>query len=399
MLNKTRIEIERLVLEYIQKELENNSVPSYKALNKLFKIQQNKIRLSDIYSKLGFDILNFPVKRPHRSYPLLKEKLVDYVKTEISKGHYPSRRELENKFRVRLSGLFDGIEDLYLKAGSKYIQKSSQKLKQTKAKILLNITLDNILPKLNLIPIRYSKIQQHGVDIISKDINNKIILIELKAYNKFEPLKEKDINQVKRFLKQNKSEKAIIITTTQKIQKTFIIPSKIRVIFFDELTKLVDIKYQKQLKFIRSFSIHREINEIEIKKKKIIQYVKERHLAGKDFSYKSILKDLHTDMRGCFSSIYEIYKEAGIPVPPKKIKGIRAKKQDHTTTELKKRILQYIKEQLEKGHYPSGVEIGRKFGISHIWNFVKVSEIYHELGLPAYHERKGRKVIISSPLP
>ncbi len=398
MLNKSKLEIEESVLKYVKKELAKDRFPKYKEIKKLFKTDQNKIKLSEIYFKLGFDILNFPIKRPNNSSSFLKEKLITYVKLEIAKNHYPSRRELENKFRVRLSGLFDGIEDLYLRTGSKYLQKSSQKLKLIKSTYLLDITLEDILPKLNLTLIKYHKSYQHGFDILTSNIHDKIILIELKAYNKFEPIKQKDIDQVKRFLEQNKSDDAIIITTTQKIQGTVKIPNNIRLILFDELRKIVDVKHQKKIKFIRSFSVHREVNEIEGKRNKIIQYAKERYSSGEDFSYSSVLKDLHIDTRTCFDSIYEIYKEAGVPFPIKRMRSLRSEIHEKATNELKEKILQYVKEQVEKGRYPSGVEVGKKFGISHIWNIVKMSEIYHSLDLPAYHERKKRKTVISSPL-
>ncbi len=391
--------IEKAVMNYVKDELKNNRRPTYREVNKLFKINKEKIKLSNIYFKLGFDILNFPAKRPNKSYHMLKEKILEYVRKEIAEGHYPSRREIEKLFRVRLFLLFDGIEDLYSKSGSRYLQKSSHELKIEKSKALLKIALDDILPKLNLVTVEYSKVHQHGADIVAKDIFGKLIVIELKAYNKFEPIKEKDVNQVRRFLSRYKTDKAIIITTTNKIQKTVSIPKNIRVIDFEELKNLISTKYAEKLEFIRLYSIHRETNEINSKREKIIQYAKQKYSEGKEFSCSSILKELHIDTRTCFGSIYEIYKETGIPLPPKKIKGLRAKIHDNSTAELKKKILQYVKEQVQKGNYPSGISIGQKFGISHIWNFIKVSEIYHSLGLPAYHERKTRKYVTSSPLP
>jgi len=44
----------------------------------------------------------------------------------------------------------------------------------------------------------------------------------------------------------------------------------------------------------------------------------------------------------------------------------------------------------KKRTYSSGTEIGKKFGILHIWNVVKISELYQELKIPSYRERIKR---------
>jgi hypothetical protein len=56
---------------------------------------------------------------------------------------------------------------------------------------------------------------------------------------------------------------------------------------------------------------------------------------------------------------------------------------------LENKVLSFIKGEVRKGRYPSGVEIGKVFGVKHIWNYWKVNDLYRKLKLPTYLERKS----------
>jgi len=98
------------------------------------------------------------------------------------------------------------------------------------------------------------------------------------------------------------------------------------------------------------------------------------------------------NVRSYFKSLFDIYKKLKIPPPLKNMSGKQAKQPDNECIELwKNEFKKYILEIVEKEkRYPSGVEIGNHFGISHIWNIVKVSDLYKELGLKSYLERENR---------
>ncbi|MEK6826118.1 MAG: hypothetical protein AABX08_00605 [Nanoarchaeota archaeon] len=72
--------------------------------------------------------------------------------------------------------------------------------------------------------------------------------------------------------------------------------------------------------------------------------------------------------------------------------GKRAKKPDEESINLwKNEFKKFILKEIKKGNrYPSGDKIGSHFGISNIWNIVNVSDLYLELGLEPYLERKSR---------
>ncbi len=78
--------------------------------------------------------------------------------------------------------------------------------------------------------------------------------------------------------------------------------------------------------------------------------------------------------------------------------GKRAKNPDFEVINLwKEEFKKFILEEIKNGKkYPSGDEIGKHFGISHIWSIVKVSQLYKELGFPSYLERKPRYKITSA---
>jgi hypothetical protein len=379
------------VIEYVKNEIEKGRHPSYKELQNKYNISYFDINLDTIYSNLGIKFLHIPKRRPTGCNEILKKELIEYVKNEIQNGHYPSRREIEKKFRVHISVLFGNIENLYISAGSRYVQKNSQEIKKRKADILMDLVL-YILPKLHLEFIKQRDTRETGIDILAKNKDDEIVGIELKAYNKYEKIKERDIDQLKKFLIKEKLNRGILISTTSGIQSNLLIPPKIKIILFDDFLKFCNKDMLHFLNFIRTYSIHRETYELDNKRRKIIEYAKNKAQNGEDISHKKILNYLKLDCKTYFKSIYEVYKEADIPIPTRKIKGRRSKTKFHKTTEdLLNKILAFVKEEVNNNHYPSGIDIGKKFGISHIWNFVKTSDIYHRLGLPAYLEREKRK--------
>ena len=52
--------------------------------------------------------------------------------------------------------------------------------------------------------------------------------------------------------------------------------------------------------------------------------------------------------------------------------------------------IEYIKEEIKNGYYPRGADIGRRFGVKHIWNFVTMKELYARLGINPYKSKNYR---------
>lgn len=380
------------IIDYVKKEVDNGNHPSYKDLENKFKIGYRKITLNDIYPKVGVKVLDLKCKRPQSSLPIVKQELINYIKEESKLGRFPSRREIENKLRVRLKGLFDGgIKELYQKSGVKYVQKINQELKYKKAELFTKVII-SILPKLELKLIESKDIHCRGIDILTQDKHNNKIGIELKAYNKYEGIKFRHIKQCLKFIKEERLKKAFLITSTSKIEGNVLIPKQIELISYDKLKSLCDKKSFKTLKYIRETSVNVEPTYKIERRKKIIEYVKNKVRSNERVSCYDISKDLHRDVRTYFNSIAEVYKEAGLIMPSDKFKGIRCKElfEEEKNRKLKL-ILDYVKKEVKKGYYPSEFDIKDDLGISNIRRIIHMNEIYKRIGKKPYLERLERK--------
>lgn len=378
------------VSKYVKEEIKKGNFPTYKELKKKFNLPHYKITLKDIYSRSGVSFLEFPFRRPPKCKQEIRNELLNYVRGEVKNGHYPSHRYIQKRFKLRLvPKLFDSIKDLYKKAGVTYVQKNSQELKNKKARILTEIVV-SILSKLNLKLLKSRGIYQQGIDIIAKDKNNKIVGIEVKANNKYEPIKERNILQLKRFLEREDLDKIILITTTSKFESNLSKINDLEMIDYNKLKKLCNKLQLKKLQFIRNKSVHQETKERNIKKQLIINYARKKLKQGKDISYTDISRDLHLHLFTYFNSLNDIYNEAGFLPPFSKIRGCKRNKTNKYLKIAINKILDYIKEEVANGHYPSGEDIQKKFGIGHIWHFVTMKKLYNKLNLPVYHKRKHR---------
>jgi hypothetical protein len=107
-----------------------------------------------------------------------------------------------------------------------------------------------------------------------------------------------------------------------------------------------------------------------------------------DVSALEILKGTGLYVYTYFRNMDEAYEKSGIEIPLSRLKCMRNKKLIKKVKQQQlQKILSFIKEEVNKGHYPSGIDIGKAFQYSHIWNRFKVNDLYRMLGLPTYLER------------
>ncbi len=337
---------------------------------------------------MDYTLLYHKGKRPDKSKNKLKEELLFYISGEYKKGHIPSKRELQSKFHLRID---EPIQDLYKQAGLKYKLTANQNIKVKKAELFLDTILNN-LNRLGLKLIEYRGVTERGIDIIATD-GIKIVGIELKAYNQFERLKSKDIAQVKRFIEKEKLDKVIIITTTN-LGDPVIDNTQIKIIKGKELIDIFSSKRDRRtLNFILTHSTNQEDTSKILKRQKILDYVLNKYKNEEEKPTSiDIQKYLHIDIRSYFTNFFEIYKILRIPPPQKNMSGLRAKNPDKELINLwKEEFKKFIMEEIKKGKkYPSGIEIAKHFGISHIWNIVNMGDLYRELNLKPYEERRKK---------
>ena len=336
-------------------------------------------------------------KRPQNSKDGLRKEIIEYIKNESTNSHTPSKRELQSKFHCSLAGANNFIKNLYLEAGVDYALAPNQEEKIKKATTLLEIILCN-LDKWGLKLISYQRANQRGIDIVAeKDCYR--IGVELKAYSSREAVKKKDFLQVKKAIISEKLHKAMIITTTDKIQTTINFEDNITLETYSSLCKILPQEYIAKINNIRNETVNKKSHSKEINKKRILDYVlTEYTLHEKKPTCVEIANKLNLHIYTYFDSFFTIYKQLNILPPTTKMRGARSKNPDKELigmwkTEFKK----YILKEVALGKYPSGEKIGKNFGVSHIWNIVKVSELYNELGLPHYRRMARKNKLFHTP--
>ncbi len=316
----------------------------------------------------------------------LHSVVIPYIQHEVKLGHYPSRREMINLFHADF-GIDGGIAGLYNKAGLEYQLKINQAIKYDKAEMLTKIVL-SILPKMGLISIEVRSVHQRGVDIIAKNAAGKKIGLELKAYYEFERVKARNIQQINRFITDEKLDYCYLITTTEKISGIELLDNRAEIIPNSNLVKFCDDEQKNVINYIRTRSVNTESPEKSQKQKEIIEYVKRKVKNEGSFTLSQLNSDLKLGSRWYFKNILEIYNASEIKVPSRLWGGLRGKKpfSEHIRNEM----LDYLKSEISKGHYPSGADLSKKYGIIHVWNHIKMSELYRSIGVPAYRDRKKR---------
>jgi hypothetical protein len=285
----------------------------------------------------------------------------------------------------------DKIRNLYEEAGVKYRLAQNQEIKITRANLLLNLILKNI-NKFNLELIRYSTACERGIDILGRG-ESGMVGIELKAYNKNEKLKQRDIEQLLRFIKMDCLATALLITTTDLSDNMLDVSKNIRVIRFSELKNMVRDADLMDLEYIRNTSVNLEDMQRQVKKQKILDYVLRKYKEeNKKPGINQIAQDTHLDIYTYFKNLFEIYKVLKIPPPLRNMSGGRTSNPDWESISLwKDEFKKYILERINSGEkYPSGCEIARHFGIASVWNITEVSALHEELGLKSYLKREKR---------
>src|SRR3989344_1199681 len=272
-----------------------------------------------------------------RSKEEIKKLLINEIKLETTKGHFPTVRELQNKFGIRLYNFKQNIKELYVEAGIAYKLNINQQLKYEKAKKFTEVIIE-ILPRLDFELIRYNEVNKQGVDILVK--NN------------------------------------------------------IELLMFESIKELCDQKLLEKLNFIRETSVNFEPKYREIKRKEIVEYIQQEVKQGKEPRLIDIDKSLKLNTLTYFSSLKEVYKKAELEVPRRLINGfVRSKKPDiEEMNYYINKILTYIKDEIEKGKYPTENDLLKKFNLtSNIRNTIGMNELYNRLGVPPYNKRKSRK--------
>ena len=330
-----------------------------------------------------------------KSKKCLKEEILEYIRTEAAKGHYPTFMEIEEKFRTNMRTHFSGIRDAYELAGIPYKREPNPFLKYEKEEKLTAISV-KIFHKMGYL-IEKTSIgpQGNGPDIILKNRNEELIPAEIKAYHRFGKIKEKqddkssryfrnEIAQLLEYEKQLKSPYGYLVTSTDR--KTFQrVDQRIRILLSNDIKKLL-IEYGmeeelKTLDWIRETASLTETEEkIRTTRDAIAVFVKNEIEKGKYVNKREIQAKFKIDLRSYFKSMKDVYQVVG--VDPYSLSHARMGGQIDKNL-LKKRITGYVRRKTKKGKHPTYKEIQRRFQcLPKLFFPGGIREIYESAGIP-----------------
>lgn len=130
--------IRKKILDYTAKKLENGKYVSRREIFKKFKVNPDSYfngGMKEIYKALNIDVEMLPNYRMGRKFNKenLKNSIITFVKEEIKKGHFPTYKEIQKKFRCSVKLYFPGgIREIAKIAGIKYERKFATKTSEEK---------------------------------------------------------------------------------------------------------------------------------------------------------------------------------------------------------------------------------------------------------------------------
>jgi len=308
-----------------------------------------------------------------KSKEQLKESILEYIRSEAAKRHYPTFMEIEEKFHTNMRTHFSGIQEAYWLANVPYKREPDQFLKYEKERKLTDISV-NVFRKMGYSIEKVSiGPRGSGPDVILRNGNGDLIPVEIKAYQKFGKIKDKEgdafshyfrneIKQLQDYETLLKSPYGYLVTSTDRksFQST---NQRIKILFSKDIRKLlIEYGMKKELKtldWIRETPILAgKERKIKAMRKSILNYVKKKLSEGNYVSKREIQAKFKVDLRNYFKTMKDIYQAAG--TDPYSLSHARMGGQIDKEI-LKKRIVRYVRRKAREGNHPTYKEIQRRF--------------------------------------
>ncbi len=405
-------ENKRLILNYVRTSINKGHYPNYTQIQKDLHLD---IRLyfkgmKDIYNNLGMSYVKISkLKSIHKSklirdkklrFPVEKgrKKIIDYIKEESAKGHFPGLDEINEHFGIWIGTYFKNIRDAYKRAKINFRKKNLNPfIGQEKEEKLILISIA-LLNKMGYEILGISR--NSGADLIVKDKNGGMVPVELKAYHKNSNIPisnvfgvyENEIEQLKRYIEINNSSYGILITTTDRIRLK--IPSNVILINGKELVRTLVknnlSKYLPLVKWIRntyqSYDKTIHLNNI---RKKVADFILGKLSGGNYPTMREIQNQLNINIGTYFSGMQEVYRFARVKPPLEYL----------PKNYVRNRVINYIKQRIKNGKRPSLEEVEKNLKICLRTYFKSPKEIYNlaKITIPCKYLsiEDARKFIIS----
>lgn len=108
--------LKKKIIEYVGREHNEGKQPTYKEIQGTFQCLPKPFfpgGIREIYKSAGISYASkFANKSPEEKREM-KRKIVNYMKAEANKGHFPTWRDLQNEFRINISYYFKGMREIY----------------------------------------------------------------------------------------------------------------------------------------------------------------------------------------------------------------------------------------------------------------------------------------------
>jgi hypothetical protein len=302
----------------------------------------------------------------------LANQIIEYVKNEAKRGRYPTYYEIEKKFRTNVKTHFKGIREVYKLANVAYVRDPNPFVKLKKEETLTKICV-RLLKRLGYSIERVSiEINGHGPDLIVRDGDGNSIPIEIKAYQKYGKIGSStegptkyfadEFEQIRAYIKELKSPFGILITSTDR-SNVKSLPHNIKLLYGKDIANLLQKfhlkKELKQLEWIKYSNVStKKERYIEAFRKKILIFVRRNLIEGKYVSKREIEKRFGINYKTYFQSMKEIYQNFNVDTS----RFSRARMGGNIDKKvMRKRILDFCRKKIKKGHYPTYKEIQRTF--------------------------------------
>lgn len=355
------------IIKYFKQQLKKSIRPSRETIERKFSISLQTYFSGGIREL--YQTANVPLAGGLRDRKELKEKILNYIRAKTKQGFYPTHDEINGKFCTNIQV---SIKELYKQAGVEYKRDPNPFLRYKKEKKLVDIAL-KLFPKLGykIKRISIGPSRPSGADIIIEDQNTNLIPVEIKAYQKFgkigqaenSPYIRSEFSQLKKYIKTLHSSYGYLVTSTDR--KAFKeIPPDIKILFGKDLKKLLfPFKMYKELKdleWIRNSSISYGKEETYKKiRNKILKYTAEKLKKGKYVSRREIFKRFKVNPDSYFrGGTTGMYKQLNID--PELIPNYRMSR-NFNKEKFRKRIINFVKKEIQEGHFPTHKAIQRKF--------------------------------------
>jgi hypothetical protein len=108
--------LKKRIVRYIRIKSRESSNPTYKEIQIRFQCLPKRFfpgGIREIYELAGITyIRKFATKTPKEKREI-RQKVVNYIKTETKKGHIPTWRDIQSKFKINILHYFRGMQEIY----------------------------------------------------------------------------------------------------------------------------------------------------------------------------------------------------------------------------------------------------------------------------------------------